>query len=66
MKDEMLTAKSPIHKHEEFAEHEWRRTKDGEIDDMAICFDYHNGPVCERCGYASCANRTDGTRRLVS
>lgn len=54
MKDERFTAKPPIHKHEEFAEHKWRRTKDREIDDFAMSFDYHNGPICERCGYTFC------------
>lgn len=54
MKDERFTEKPPIHKHEEFAEHKWIRTKDGEIDDMAMSFDYHNGPICERCGYTFC------------
>ena len=36
------------------SEHQWRRTAEGKIDEFAMCFDYHNGPVCERCGYSFC------------
>lgn len=48
------TAKEILHIHQEFSEHQWRRTAEGKIDEFAMCFDYHNGPVCERCGYSFC------------
>lgn len=54
MNDERLTPKPLIHKHEEFPEHQWRRNEYGNIDEFAMGFGYHNGPVCERCGYSFC------------
>ena len=48
------TAKEILHIHQEFSEHQWRRTEKGEIDEFAMCVDCHNGPVCERCGYSFC------------
>ena len=48
------TAKEILHIHQEFSEHQWRRTEKGKIDEFAMCFDYHNGPACERCGYSFC------------
>jgi hypothetical protein len=48
------TAKEILHIHQEFSEHQWRRTAEGKIDEFAMYFDYHNGPVCERCGYSFC------------
>ena len=47
-------AKQPIHVHEEFQEHDWYRDEDGKIDEFALDTDYHNGPMCKRCGYAFC------------
>lgn len=44
MKDERLTPKPLIHKHEEFPEHDWYRTEDGEIDEFAMSVGFHNGP----------------------
>ena len=26
----------------------------GEIDNFAFEYEYHNGPVCERCGFTFC------------
>lgn len=49
MKDERLTPKPLIHKHEEFPEHDWYRTEDGEIDEFDMSVGFHNGPVCKRC-----------------
>lgn len=54
MSDERLTPKPLIHKHEEFPEHDWYRTEDGEIDEFAMSVGFHNGPVCKRCGYSFC------------
>lgn len=48
------TAKEILHIHQEFSEHQWRRTEEGKIDEFAMYVDYHNGPVCERCGYSFC------------
>lgn len=54
MNDSRLIPKPLIHIHEEYPEHQWRRKENGEIDDFAMEFGYHNGPVCERCGYSFC------------
>lgn len=53
---EMLKAqaKAPIHIYEEYQKHDWQTTEDGEIDIFAFEYDYHNGPVCKRCGYSYC------------
>ncbi len=48
------TAKEILHIHQEFSEHQWRRTEEGKIDEFAMYVDYHSGPVCERCGYSFC------------
>lgn len=44
----------PKHIHEEYPAHDWERNADGEIDTFAFDTDYHNGPVCKRCGYSFC------------
>lgn len=54
MNDKRMIPRSLIHKHEEYPEHQWERTETGEIDDGAMMYEYHNGPVCERCGYTFC------------
>ena len=54
MNDSRLIPKPLIHRHEEYPEHQWRRKENGEIDDFAMEIGYHNGPVCERCGYSFC------------
>ena len=48
------TAKEILHIHQEFSEHQWRRTAEGKIDEFAMYVDCHSGPVCERCGYSYC------------
>ena len=48
------TAKEILHIHQEFSEHQWRRTAEGKIDEFAMYVDCHSGPVCERCGYSFC------------
>lgn len=52
--DERLIKKKPIHIHQEFPEHDWERDEDGNIDELAMNFDYHNGPACARCNYSFC------------
>ena len=47
-------AKPPVHIHEEYPEHDWKRNEKGYIDDFAYDGDYHNGPVCKRCHYSFC------------
>lgn len=40
---------------ERIKKHLWRIDPDtGEVDEFAICNGYHNGPVCEKCGYFFC------------
>jgi len=34
--------------------HTWRKNERGEIDIMAYNVGFHNGPVCEKCGYGFC------------
>lgn len=36
--------------------HRWKTQKNGEIDFMAWCDDYCNGPICIDCGDAFCVN----------
>lgn len=54
MNDSRLIPKPLVHKHKEYAEHKWIRKENGEIDDFAMESGFHNGPVCERCGYSFC------------
>lgn len=46
--------KTPIHIHEEYPEHDWKTDEDGNIDEFAMEFEFHNGPACKRCGYSFC------------
>lgn len=36
--------------------HRWRVDEDGVIDTFAMSIDFHNGPVCEVCGYSYCVH----------
>lgn len=38
----------------ESRKHIWRKDENGETDTFAFEWDYHNGPVCEKCGIAPC------------
>lgn len=39
--------------------HTWKLTTNGSIDIWGYCEgDYHNGPLCERCGYGYCHHCT--------
>ena len=51
---DLLEAKSPIHVHQEYPEHDWKTDEDGKIDEWVIDYGYHNGPGCKRCGYSFC------------
>lgn len=46
--------KTPIHIHEEYPEHDWETDEDGNIDEFAMDYGFHNGPACKRCGYSFC------------
>lgn len=48
--------KKPEHKVIKCGKHKWRKDKNGEIDDFAFDYDYHNGVVCEICGKAVCVH----------
>lgn len=41
---------SPKHILQKYSEHKWVEDEDGDIDVFAFDMDFHNGPVCERCG----------------
>lgn len=51
---EKATPKLPRHIHEEYPEHDWERDSDGNIDEFAMAYEYHNGPMCKRCGDSFC------------
>lgn len=36
--------------------HMWHRNKNGEIDEWAMEYEFHNGPVCEVCGCSICVH----------
>ena len=46
----------PIHIHEEYPEHDWRLTDEGEIDTFASEEGFHNGPLCKRCYHSFCVH----------
>ena len=53
---EKQEAKPAVHEHEEYAEHDWEREEDGTIDDFAMEYEFHNGPMCKRCYYSFCVH----------
>lgn len=38
----------------ETSKHEWEKDDDGSVDEFAFDWGYHNGPVCEICGFSFC------------
>lgn len=46
---------------ETYPKHDWYRNYDGEIDNMAYEYGYHNGPACKRCHYSFCVHCGDGS-----
>ena len=48
--------KKPKHTYIKHGKHTWKKDKNGEIDDFAWDFDYHNGVVCEVCGETVCVH----------
>lgn len=53
---ERQRAKKPKHFYKKYGKHKWRRKENGEIDDFAWEFDYHNGVACEICGETVCVH----------
>lgn len=49
-------AKKPEHFYKKYGKHQWRRKENGEIDDFAWDFGYHNGVACEICGETVCVH----------
>lgn len=47
-------AKPPIHVHEEYPYHDWETDEDGKIDEWAMSYEFHNGPMCKRCYHSFC------------
>lgn len=39
---------------ESFGAHNWYLNKRGSIDEFAYSYEFHNGPMCKRCGYSFC------------
>lgn len=37
-----------------YGKHTWKKNEDGEVDDFAWEYDYHNGVICEVCGRSIC------------
>lgn len=53
----LLKVREPLsvtHLHEEYSDHLWKKDENGNVDEWAMEFDYHQGPVCERCGHSFC------------
>ena len=48
--------KKPTHIHEEYEKHQWKKNKNGEVDDWAWESGFCNGVVCERCGESICVH----------
>lgn len=53
---ERQRAKKPEHFYKKHGKHKWRRKENGEIDNFAWEFDYHNGVACEICGETVCVH----------
>ena len=40
--------------------HDWHLDSFGEIDELRMQYDNHNGPSCKRCGYSYCVHCQEG------
>lgn len=40
--------------------HVWMLDEKGQVNDFALEYEHHNGPVCSRCGYCYCEHCDDG------
>ena len=48
--------KEPKHALIKHGKHTWRKDENGEVDDFAWDFGYHNGVACEVCGETVCVH----------
>ena len=48
--------KKPKHTLIKHGKHAWRKKENGEVDDFAWDFEYHNGVTCEVCGETVCVH----------
>nr|DAW53959.1 MAG TPA: General transcription and DNA repair, DNA repair, helicase, multiprotein.7A [Caudoviricetes sp.] len=48
--------KKPKHTYIKHGKHTWKKDENGETDDFAWEYDYHNGVVCEVCGETVCVH----------
>ena len=48
--------KKPVHIHEEYEKHDWQKDEDGNVDEFAFEWDYHNGVACNRCYTTYCVH----------
>lgn len=53
---EKQISKKAEHKVIKYGKHKWRKGENGEIDDFAFDYGYHNGVVCEICEKAVCVH----------
>lgn len=42
--------------------HVWKTDEDGDVDTFAMSYEFHNGPVCVRCGYSYCHHCDHGPK----
>ena len=51
---EKQIAKKPKSTYIKYGKHTWAKKENGEIDDFAWDYEYHNGVYCEVCGKTVC------------
>ena len=57
--------KKPKSTHIKYGKHTWAKKENGEIDDFAWDYEYHNGVVCEVCGKTVCVHCNPQYDRLT-
>ena len=57
--------KKPKSTHIKYGKHTWAKKENGEIDDFAWDYEYHNGVVCEVCGKTVCEHCNPQYDRLT-
>ena len=57
--------KKPKSTHIKYGKHTWAKKENGEIDDFAFDYEYHNGVVCEVCGKTVCVHCNPQYDRLT-
>ena len=48
-----------------FATHDWIKDEDGNVDEFAMSYDYHNGPQCDRCATSFCMHCTKNSENKM-